>query len=266
MHIACTTPCIYSASLPGYISGIRTSLVVLGHPRLPFLSECFALRELYNAYHTWESAWSADHGKLSNTRIAVPASVIKAMMTTVLSSYDKDNLRDLAIVVLVRVHGLRADSVQSIELDDFNFTLSGWTVVVTVLKGHRSEQACRYGARRFVAPSQGQGYFCIDVMKRWLEARTSSEKLLFGASCNLDTSLRRLLGILNIETPAGCSYSSHSIRSAAFKKSCLLGDVSMGVLVMQYNWVAVSMPKIYFDHRLTLTPSLKLFASSKLHL
>ena len=105
---------------------------------------------------------------------------------------------------------------------------------MSILKGHTKEQARREDARRFVAsPVYSHRYYFMDVMKRWLEARTSNDRLPFGAGCNLDTSLRRLLRFLNINPPAGCSYISHSIRSAAFTKSCLLGYVNIGMLEMQ---------------------------------
>ena len=68
------------------------------------------------------------------------------MIDTVLSRPDTRYLRDLAMIVLARVHGLRAASVQSITGQDFNLKPSGWAVVVSALKGHTREQARRYGA------------------------------------------------------------------------------------------------------------------------
>lgn len=255
-------PAISAASLPGYLSGIRTSLVALGHPRLPTMSDCFVLREVYKAYCRWDSSWSEAQGTVAKIRIAIPAKIVSAMMGVVMFYEKPDQLRDLAMIVLARAHGLRADSTQAVRREDFQLTPSGWTVIISALKGHTREQARRYGARRFIAKCLPSfPYTCREVMDRWLSLREDSEPLLFGKGCSLDDAVKRLLDLLHVEPPTGCYYSSHSVRSAAFTESCLLGDVNMGVLMMQYNWVSLAMPKIYFDHRLTLTPAASIFTS-----
>lgn len=91
---------ISAPSLAGYLSGIRTSLVALGHRRMFQLSDCFALREIYNAYVEWDGdIYGAD----TSVRIAVPADAIAKMIDSALRT------SDLAMVVLARCHGIRAD-------------------------------------------------------------------------------------------------------------------------------------------------------------
>lgn len=253
---------IAGSSLSGYLSGIRTSLVAPGHPRLPTIAENFALRSVYKAYLEWDGNCFP---RSSPLRVAVPAHVLLSAVQPIMESDIFTLIRALAMVTLARCHGLRASSVENIPFSGFELTRSGWTVLVTRLKNHTVAQARKYGSRAFRSmPLQGIPVTCRDVMSRWLyrrEERRLNSPLLFGDSEGLDESLKRVLLVAQASPPTGCSFTSHSLRYAAFTESCLRPQANMAVLIMQYNWVALQMPRVYFDHRLTLTPAVEFFAS-----
>lgn len=169
---------ISGASLSGYLSVVRTSLVALGHPRLPTCPESFPLREIHKAYIAWDAV---TFGANDVVRIAIPASVIYKMIDLAMRSVDDRVLRDVAMIVMARVHGLRASSVEALLRSDLDLEENGLTVLVTRLKGHTLEQAKRYGARRFISPSvSGFTFGCLDVLLKWDAVRPPWESLLFG--------------------------------------------------------------------------------------
>lgn len=157
---------IAGTSLSGYISGIRTSLVALGHPRLPTLSENFALRAVYHAYLKWDGSQFPTSSPL---RVPIPARTLFSMIPLVMDSDNFVLIQALAMIFMSRCHGLRADSVENIPFSGFELTPDGWTVLVTKLKNHSEVQARKYGARSFRSQTiQGFPVTCRDVMERWL--------------------------------------------------------------------------------------------------
>ncbi len=89
-------------------------------------------------------------------------------------------------------------------------------------------------------------------------------ELLFGSqrsAPNLDDAVKTLLSHLEIRAPEGCVYSSHSCRIGAYTESLLFPQVSFDILLAQFNWVSVDMPKVYFDHRMVLSWEVQLFTS-----
>lgn len=110
--------------------------------------------------------WGATSvSSVSPVRIILPADAIAAMISITLSAEDTNTLWDVSMVVLAPSHRLCSSYANNIERSSFELNECGWTALVTRLKGHTSDQARRYGPRRFVSRNvPGYPYSSRDVM------------------------------------------------------------------------------------------------------
>lgn len=157
------------------------------------------------------------------------------------------------MLVVVRIHGLRASSVENIQTSGFQLEEGdiGWTCLVPALKGKTAEAAVKLGSRRFQQQSiTGHDNTPTKLLRKWLAVREKTQSLFGGLSPEpgLSFAMKNTFEKLEIKPPNGCTYQSHSCRIGAYTESLLCGGLPANVLLAQFNWLANNMPQIYFDH------------------
>ncbi len=89
-------------SLAGYISGVRTSLVSLGHSRIQDRTQSLLLDEVCKAYKQLDE----ESGQHRPVRIGISSSSFRRILESGLESTDFTTVRHCAMAIFARVHGL----------------------------------------------------------------------------------------------------------------------------------------------------------------
>lgn len=166
-------PQLRGVSLPGYLSGVRSTHAALGLGVLPTESESLLLAAAVAGYRKAADATVPP----TTVRLAIPVHVLyKVMCHAQKPGADRLLKRDAALLVTAVVFGLRPSGVEGlrpehiVELSDTRCEL-----LVSRLKGQTIEQALRRGARTFYAPAPvpGKPVTVLAVLQAWRDARSS---------------------------------------------------------------------------------------------
>jgi len=234
----------------------------VGHPRLPDRKTSQLLDTICRAYQDK----SEEFVQKGLVRVGLPAPEMMKILEYGVKARSGLDIRDCALIVLARIHGLRASSAQ--EIPSVGLAMleeqKGWTCLVTKLKGRTVQAASRLGSRCFRQNLELQRTVTpVALLEQWIHIRPENPNFFYmqGNEPNLDSAVRRLTALLDIIPPEGCVYSSHSCRIAAYTENLLSNDISPAVLLHQFNWKSRDMPRIYFDHRMMWSKETLMFAS-----
>lgn len=240
---------VSASSLPQYISAISRYHVLAGlesPTRTPLIA---ALMTAYQR-DTLPVVPAA-------VRIGVSATVMRRILRYGLQSAVPRLVRDAAMCVGTFLTGSRASSVGAMQLSDYGVDDAG---TLTMRLVHRKARNTRdplvltYPLREDGLTEESPQA----LLAKWVALRPTSD-LLWALdeenavrSATVTQALRNLLSALDVPTPQGCIYSSHSIRIGTYNEMRALGLPAARIL-HHLGWASASMQATYYDPRISVT-------------
>lgn len=251
---------VHAASLPGYLSAVRTRHTRANYPD-PFAAP--AARDLVRAFAREDDA----RGTHTDVRMGLSSSIMYRIHCLGMEAAPGSQVEfECALVEMQFLLSWREHSIRDMCVSDVSFASDSavdFHISIQVhprsLKGQpiRGAVPSTLTCKTMVlgaAPSNGldlQVKYAVNVADRdasspyWL-----SPSATWPTSQCVTRALDHLLGLLGIAAPDGCYYASHSLRSGSVTTLVLLG-VPMPVIIQRGRWTSERMvTNVYFDARL----------------
>jgi integrase len=165
-------------------------------------------------------------------------------------------VRDAALVVFMFLFGCRASTAVTLRSSDVDVSADTVTVVLVNRKGKRTQDPLVLTYER--NPAIEFSASPLAVLRRWSDMRpTSDEHFALAEEEALSPqvathAVASLLSALHLCAPAGCVFSSHSVRIGAFNEWLSLAFPTPWIM-HRMGWESMGMLQVYYDPRITVT-------------
>jgi site-specific recombinase XerD len=240
---------VSAVSLPQYLAAVKHMQQLLWGTAVPaYHTVPVALR----AYARWEEGGQPT----ADQRIGVPATIAQAIWALGIDPESSvQQVRDTALVTLSYCLGLRESSAVSIRADAITIDATSLQCRLSIVKGRIASSVPPVAYSRVSTLASP-----VDLFQKW-DCLRPPQPLWFALNADEDVhprtlthALQRCLDALQVAAPAGCKYSSHSLRIGAHTEQVLLGW-PLEVRLARFGWRCSSheMASLYFDRTIRST-------------
>jgi integrase len=160
------------------------------------------------------------------------------------------------MVVFMFVFGCRASTAIRLRASDIEVSTERITAVLVHRKGKRTQDPLVLHYAR--SPTAVFEDSPLALLRRWALLRPAADAFFLLAEeaalapVAASHAVNLLAGSVSLFAPAGCSYSSHSVRIGAYNEWMAMGFPTPWIM-HRMGWESDAMLRVYYDPRITVT-------------